>query len=57
MVLYPWMTGNFIKHKISKRCKIKCQCDTNYGRPRFIYNQVDAYLNNPKPRRLLQRRT
>jgi hypothetical protein len=23
-------------------------CDRRYGRPRFIYNQVDAYLNNPK---------
>tara|TARA_Y100000592_G_scaffold41751_1_gene66304 strand:- start:660 stop:980 length:321 start_codon:yes stop_codon:yes gene_type:complete len=48
MVLYPWMTGNFIKHKISKRCRNPMPANTDYGRPRFIYNQVDAYLNNPK---------
>ena len=49
MILFPWMTSNFIKHKTSERCAgVKMPC-TRYGnKPFFIYNQVDAWLNNPK---------
>ena len=45
MILFPWMTSNFIKHKTSERCAgVKMPC-TRYGnKPFFIYNQVDAWL-------------
>ena len=50
MILYPWMTSNFIKHKISKDAQIlnALQIQEYGNKPRFVYNQVDAYLNNPK---------
>ena len=46
MILYPWMTSNFIKHKTSPRCNNKMPCERIGNKPFFIYNQVDAHLNN-----------
>ena len=48
MILYPWMTSNYIKHAISPRAKYRMPCDYHGNKPFFIVNQVDAYLNNPK---------
>ena len=48
MLLYTWMTSNFIKHRTSPRCNAPMP-HVRYGnKPFFIYNQVDAYLNNPR---------
>ena len=49
MMIYPWMTANFIKHKTSPRCENRMPCERRGGnKPFFILNQIDAYLNNPK---------
>ena len=49
MILYPWMTSNFIKHKTSPRCNNKMPCERIGNKPFFIYNQVDAYVNKADP--------
>lgn len=48
--LFPDLTSNFIKHYTSPRCKEehRMPCDRRNGKPVFIFNQVDAYLNPPK---------
>ena len=49
MVLYPWMTSNYIKHATSDRCAgPKMPCRRIGNKPFFVYNQVDAWLNDPK---------
>jgi len=50
MILYPWLTSNFIKHKTSPRCKNKMPCQRKGNKPFFILNQVDAYLNKAEPK-------
>ena len=47
MLLYPWMTSNFIKHKTSPRCSksLRMPCERRGNKPFFILNQVDAFLN------------
>ena len=49
MILYPWMTSNYIKHATSDRCAgPKMPCRRIGNKPFFVYNQVDAWLNDPK---------
>ena len=49
MVLFPWMTSNYIKHATSDRCAgPKMPCRRIGNKPFFVYNQVDAWLNDPK---------
>lgn len=49
MVLFSWMTSNYIKHATSDRCAgPKMPCRRIGNKPFFVYNQVDAWLNDPK---------
>ena len=48
MILYSWMTSNFIKHATSDRAAYRMPCKRIGNKPFFVLNQVDAYLNNPK---------
>ena len=49
MILFPWMTSNFIKHRTSPRSKHPMPVHRVGGKPLFIYNQVDAYVNKGDP--------
>lgn len=55
LILFPDLTSNFIKHYTSPRCteQNRMPHDRRNGKPVFIYNQVDAYLNrsNQEPNR------
>ena len=49
MVLFPWMTSNYIKHATSDRCAgPKLPCRRIGNKPFFVLNQIDAWLNDPK---------
>ena len=49
MIMFDWMTSNFIKHATSDRCAgPKMPCRRIGNKPFFVYNQVDAWLNDPK---------
>lgn len=47
IVLFPHLTLNYIKHRVSVRCKFPMPHTREGGKPFFIFNQVDAYLSNP----------
>ena len=49
MIMFDWMTSNFIKHATSDRCAgPQMPCRRIGNKPFFVYNQVDAWLNDPK---------
>jgi len=48
MIMFPWMTSNYIKHQTSPRAKFKMPIKRIGNKPFFIYNQVFAYVNNPQ---------
>ena len=49
MIMFDWMTSNFIKHSTSDRyAGTQMPCRRIGNKPFFVYNQVDAWLNDPK---------
>ena len=48
MIMFPWMTSNYIKHATSPRAKFKMPIKRIGHKPFFILNQVLAYVNNPQ---------
>ena len=46
MIMFPWMTSNYIKHATSPRAKFKMPIKKIGNKPFFILNQVVAFVNN-----------